>query len=177
MNKTTLLQDIRDIIRSVPDFPKPGIIFRDVTPLLGDARLFGASLDLLLEGYSKNNVDAIAGVDSRGFIFGAAAAARADLPFVPIRKKNKLPWRTYEESYELEYGIDTLAIHQDAFRTGSKVLLVDDLLATGGTALASLKLIHRCGAKLVGCAFLIELVDLGGSAKLKGVPMRSLIQY
>ena len=177
MNKTTLLQDIRDIIRSVPDFPKPGIIFRDVTPLLGDARLFGASLDLLLEGYSKNNVDAIAGVDSRGFIFGAAAAARADLPFVPIRKKNKLPWRTYEESYELEYGIDTLAIHQDAFRTGSKVLLVDDLLATGGTALASLKLIHRCGAKLVGCAFLIELVDLGGSAKLKVVPMRSLIQY
>jgi len=177
MNKATLLQDIRDIIRSVPDFPKPGIIFRDVTPLLGDARLFGASLDLLLEGYSKNNVDAIAGVDSRGFIFGAAAAARADLPFVPIRKKNKLPWRTYEESYELEYGIDTLAIHQDAFRTGSKVLLVDDLLATGGTALASLKLIHRCGAKLVGCAFLIELVDLGGSAKLKGVPMRSLIQY
>ena len=177
MNKATLLQDIRDIIRSDPDFPKPGIIFRDVTPLLGDARLFGASLDLLLEGYSKNNVDAIAGVDSRGFIFGAAAAARADLPFVPIRKKNKLPWRTYEESYELEYGIDTLAIHQDAFRTGSKVLLVDDLLATGGTALASLKLIHRCGAKLVGCAFLIELVDLGGSAKLKGVPMRSLIQY
>lgn len=177
MNKTTLLQDIRDIIRSVPDFPKPGVIFRDVTPLLGNARLFGASLDLLLEGYSKNNVDVIAGVDSRGFIFGAAAAARADLPFVPIRKKNKLPWRTFEESYELEYGVDTLAIHQDAFRPGSKVLLVDDLMATGGTALASLKLIHRCGAKLVGCSFLIELVDLGGSAKLKDVPIRSLIQY
>ena len=169
--------DLRSKIREVPDFPKPGDIFRDVTPLLGNAHLFGASLDLLLDGYSKNNVDVIAGVDSRGFIFGAAAAARADLPFVPIRKKNKLPWHTYEESYELEYGIDTLAIHQDAFRPGSKVLLVDDLLATGGTALASLKLIHRCGAKLVGCAFLIELIDLGGSAKLKGVPVRSLIQY
>lgn len=177
MSKETLIQEIRDIMRDVPDFPKPGIIFRDVTPLLGNARLFGASLDMLLEGYSKENIDAIAGVDSRGFIFGAAAAAKASLPFIPIRKKNKLPWHTFEETYELEYGTDTLAIHQDAFVPGQRVLLVDDLLATGGTALASAKLIQRCKAKLVGCSFLIELSALQGPSKLAGIPVRSLIQY
>ncbi|MDI9401040.1 MAG: adenine phosphoribosyltransferase [Limisphaerales bacterium] len=177
MSNGVLLNDIRQIIRPVPDFPKPGVIFRDITPLLADARLFGASLDMLLEGYTQGNIDAIAGVDSRGFIFGAAAAARANLPFIPIRKKNKLPWHTYEESYALEYGTDVLAIHQDAFQPDSRVLLVDDLLATGGTALASHRLIERCGAKLIGCTFLIELTALGGSTKLKEIPIRSLVQY
>lgn len=177
MDKNLICKEIKEIIRNIPDFPKAGIIFRDVTPLLGNARLFSASLDLMTEKFSTEKIDAIAGIDSRGFIFGAAVAARMKLPFIPIRKKNKLPWHTYEETYALEYGTDTLAIHQDAFQPGQKVLLVDDLLATGGTALASSKLIKRCQAELIGCTFLIELVGLGGRDKLANIPIATLVEY
>lgn len=177
MNREEIIQTIKSNVRNINDFPKKGIIFRDITPILGNADLFKKSLDLMLEGYDRSNVDVIAGVDSRGFIFGAVAAARLGLPFVPIRKKNKLPWKTFEEAYELEYSTNVLAIHQDACMPNQRVLLVDDLLATGGTANASAKLIHRCQAKLVACTFLIELVDLSGRDKLKDIPVHSLVRF
>lgn len=177
MNREETIQKIKNTVRNINDFPKKGIIFRDITPILGDANLFKASLDLMLEGYDKNKIDVIAGVDSRGFIFGAAAAARLGLPFVPIRKKGKLPWNTFEEAYELEYSTNTLAIHQDACTPNQRVLLVDDLLATGGTAAASVKLIQRCQAKLVACTFLIELLGLKGRDKLKNIPVHTLVRF
>jgi len=177
MEKEALLASIKSLIRNIPDFPKLGILFRDITPLLGNGALFSKALDMMLLGYDRRSVDAIVGVDSRGFIFGGAAAARMELPFIPIRKKGKLPWRTYEETFALEYGADTLAVHQDAFKPGWRVLIVDDLLATGGTAGAAINLVRRTGASVVGCSFLIELVDLKGKSKLGDVPMFSLIQY
>jgi adenine phosphoribosyltransferase len=164
-------------IRNVPDFPKPGIQFKDITPVLGDARLFAGSIDLLIDGLKPGSVDAVVGIDARGFIFAAAAALRLQAGFVPVRKKGKLPFDTHEESYELEYGASTVAIHIDAVKPGQRVILVDDLLATGGTAAAATALLKRIGAEIVEVSFLIELAFLNGRDKLRDLPVRSLVVY
>src|SRR6267154_789955 len=169
--------DIESAIRNVPDFPKPGIQFKDITPVLADARLFSGSIDLLTDHYKPGSVDAVVGIDARGFIFAAAAAVKLQAGFVPIRKKGKLPYRTHEEEYELEYGTATVAVHVDALKPGSRVLLLDDLLATGGTAAAAAALVQRLGAQILEVSFLIELSFLHGREKLKGYPVRSMIVY
>ena len=169
--------DIELSIRNIPDFPKPGIQFKDITPLLADARLFAGSIDLLTANFKPGMVDAVVGIDARGFIFAAAAALRLEAGFVPVRKKGKLPYRTHEQSYDLEYGANSIAIHVDAVKPGSRVLLIDDLLATGGTAAAAAALLHKVGAKILEISFLIELSFLHGRDKLKDYPVRSLIVY
>jgi len=169
--------DIERAIRNIPDFPKPGIQFKDITPLLADARLFAGSIDLLTANYKPGTVDAIVGIDARGFIFAAAAALRLEAGFVPVRKKGKLPYRTHEQSYDLEYGANSIAIHIDAVKPGSRVLLIDDLLATGGTAAAAATLLQKVGAKILEISFLIELSFLRGRDKLKQYPIRSLVVY
>ncbi|HTI97583.1 MAG TPA: adenine phosphoribosyltransferase [Dongiaceae bacterium] len=169
--------DIARAIRNVPDFPKPGIQFKDITPVLADARLFAGSIDLLTENFKPGSVDAVVGIDARGFIFAAAAALKLNAGFVPVRKKGKLPYQTYEQSYDLEYGTNTIAIHTDAVKPGSRVLLIDDLLATGGTAAAAAALLERVGAKVLEINFLIELSFLPGRDQLKGYPIRSLVVY
>lgn len=169
--------DIRAAIRNVPDFPKAGVQFKDITPLLGDARLFAGSIDLLTQGFGPGSIDTVVGIDARGFIFAAAAALRLKAGFVPVRKKGKLPYLTYEQDYELEYGVNTIAIHTDAVHKGSRVLLVDDLLATGGTAAAAAELVARVGAKIEAICFLIELSFLNGREKLKGFEVHSLVVY
>ena len=169
--------EIERAIRNVPDFPKPGIQFKDITPVLADGRLFKAAMDHLLADLAPGSVDKIVGIDARGFIFAAAAAARLGLGFVPVRKKGKLPFTTHEESYELEYGSNTIAIHTDAVKPGERVLLLDDLLATGGTAAAAVALLRKLGAKLVSSRFLIELEFLGGRKHLGAGDVRSLIRY
>ena len=171
------INDLAAAIRNVPDFPKPGIQFKDITPVLADARLFAKSIDLLTAGIQPGSIDAVVGIDARGFIFAAAAALKLGCGFVPVRKKGKLPYKTYEESYDLEYGSNTVAIHVDAVKKGGRVLLVDDLLATGGTAMAAAKLLSTVGAELVGISFLIELSFLNGRDRLKGYNVRSLISY
>jgi adenine phosphoribosyltransferase len=165
------------VIRNVPDFPKAGIQFKDITPVLADARLFSGSIDLLTDGLKPGEVDAVVGIDARGFIFASAAAVKLQAGFVPVRKKGKLPYLTHEESYELEYGTATVAVHVDALKPGSRVLLIDDLLATGGTAAAAAALVQRLGARILEISFLIELTVLGGRHKLQGYPVRSLIAY
>jgi len=174
---TPTLSEITAAIRNVPDFPKPGIQFKDITPVLADARLFNATIDQLLFGLKPGDVQKVIGIDARGFIFGAAAAARLGAGFVPVRKKGKLPWATHEESYELEYGSATVAIHTDAVHAGERVLLLDDLLATGGTAAAAVSLLTKLKAEIVGVHFLIELGFLDGRERLKGQTVRSLICY
>ena len=169
--------DIESAIRNVPDFPKPGIQFKDITPVLADARLFSGSVDLLTDGFKPGAVDAVVGIDARGFIFAAAAAMKLQAGFVPVRKKGKLPYQTHEEQYDLEYGTATVAIHVDALKPGSRVLLIDDLLATGGTAAAAAALVKRLGAQIIEISFLIELGFLGGRQKLKDYPVRSLVVY
>src|SRR5215470_749326 len=169
--------DIERAIRNIPDFPKAGIQFKDITPVLADPRLFSGSIDLLIDGFKPGQVDAVVGIDARGFIFAAAAALRLQAGFIPVRKKGKLPHSTYEQDYELEYGTNTMAIHTDAFAQGSRVLLIDDLLATGGTAAAAALLVQKAGAKILEITFLIELNELKGRAKLKDYPVRSLIVY
>jgi adenine phosphoribosyltransferase len=169
--------DIERAIRNIPDFPKPGIQFKDITPLLADARLFAGSIDLLTANFKPGMVDAIVGIDARGFIFAAAAALRLEAGFVPVRKKGKLPYRTHEQSYDLEYGANSIAIHVDAVKPGSRVLLIDDLLATGGTAAAAAALLQKVGAKILEISFLIELSFLNGRDKLKDYPVRSLVVY
>jgi adenine phosphoribosyltransferase len=164
-------------IRNVPDFPKPGIQFKDITPVLADARLFNGAVDLLIQDHKPGSIDAIVGIDARGFIFAAAAAIKLQTGFVPVRKKGKLPYQCHEESYDLEYGSNTVAIHVDALRPGARVLLVDDLLATGGTASAAISLVKKTGAQIVQVSFLIELAFLNGRAKLPGLPVKSLIIY
>jgi adenine phosphoribosyltransferase len=168
---------IRDIIRNIPDFPKPGIQFKDITPLLGDATLFSQSIDLLTSTFRPGEVDLVVGIDARGFIFASAAALRWNAGLVPIRKKGKLPYQTHEESYDLEYGSNTLAIHTDAIKAGSRVVLVDDLLATGGTSGAAVNLVRKVGGKLIEAVFLIELSFLNGREKIPGVPVRSVVRY
>jgi adenine phosphoribosyltransferase len=169
--------DIQRSIRNIPDFPKPGIQFKDITPVLADARLFAATIDLLCEGFEPGSVDAVVGIDARGFIFAAAAALKLQAGFVPVRKKGKLPSKTLEEDYALEYGHATVAIHQDALRPGSRVLLIDDLLATGGTAAAATSLVRKLGAEILQFSSLIELRFLNGRDKLKDLPLRSLVVY
>jgi adenine phosphoribosyltransferase len=169
--------EIERAIRNVPDFPKAGIQFKDITPVLADARLFSGSIDLLLGEFKPGMVDAVIGIDARGFIFAAAAALRLEAAFVPIRKKGKLPFQTYEQPYDLEYGTATVAVHTDAIKPGCRVLLIDDLLATGGTASAAAALIQKLGGKILEISFLIELGFLHGRQKLKEYPVRSLVVY
>ena len=169
--------ELEQAIRNIPDFPKPGIQFKDITPVLADARLFAGSIELLTEGYKPGEVDAVVGIDARGFIFAAAAALKLQAGFVPVRKKGKLPYQTHEQDYALEYGTATIAVHVDALKPGSRVLLIDDLLATGGTAAAAASLVRGLGAQILEISFLIELGFLNGRDKLQGYPVRSLIVY
>ncbi|MBR90160.1 MAG: adenine phosphoribosyltransferase [Verrucomicrobiales bacterium] len=169
--------EIEAAIRNVPDFPQPGIQFKDITPVLGNARLFAGAVDLMTAKHAGVGIDACVGIDARGFIFAAAAAKQLGAAFVPIRKKGKLPWKTHEESYSLEYGEATVAIHQDALQPGARVLLLDDLLATGGTASAAANLLRKIGAEIVEVGFLIELGFLNGREKMNGTPISSLITY
>ena len=169
--------EIERAIRNIPDFPKPGIQFKDITPVLADSRLFSASIELLTDSFKPGEVDAVVGIDARGFIFAAAAAVQLRAGFVPVRKKGKLPYQTHEQQYDLEYGTATVAVHVDALTPGSRVLLIDDLLATGGTAAAAAALVQKLGAQILEISFLIELKFLGGRSKLQGYPVRSLVVY
>jgi adenine phosphoribosyltransferase len=169
--------DLQRAIRNIPDFPQPGIQFKDITPVLADARLFSGSIDLLTQNFSPGMVDTVVGIDARGFIFAAAAAVKLQAGFVPVRKKGKLPYKTHEQTYDLEYGTNTVAIHVDALKPGSRVLLIDDLLATGGTAAAAAALVKRVGGQILEISFLIELSFLKGREKLKGYPVRSLVVF
>jgi len=158
---------IKSRIRTIPNYPKPGIMFRDVTTLLGDAQGLRKTVDELVQPFTGNRIDKVAGIEARGFILGGAVAHQLSVGFVPVRKKGKLPWETIGQDYELEYGSDRVEMHRDAIKPGEKVLLVDDLIATGGTAEATLKLIEQAGGEIVGCSFVIDLPDLGGRARLE----------
>jgi adenine phosphoribosyltransferase len=175
----TLDLHIRALIRTVPDFPKPGILFRDITTLLRDAAGFHAVVEELAEAYRDRHVEKVAGIESRGFIIGAALAYRLKVGFVPIRKAGKLPAENFGQDYQLEYGADRLEVHRDGIQRGERVLLVDDLIATGGTAEAALRLIRIAGGSVVGCAFVIDLPDLGGRERLErsGFPVLALCQF
>ena len=172
-------KSVQDYIRTIPDFPHEGILFRDVTTLFQDARGFRLAVDQLLSPYVGARIDRVAGLEARGFILGGAVAHQLSKGFVPVRKKGKLPARTIEQDYVLEYGTATVEIHDDAVEPGEKVLIVDDLLATGGTAEAGIRLIERLGAEVVGCAFVVDLPDLGGRARLEamGVPVHAICSY
>jgi adenine phosphoribosyltransferase len=169
--------DLRQYIRSIPDFPKPGIMFRDITPLLRDAKAFKEAIRRMARPYKKGEVDVVVGAESRGFIFGAAIALAIGAGFVPVRKKGKLPHRTTSVTYDLEYGTDTLEMHTDAVTAGTRVLMVDDLLATGGTMAASCEMIRKAGGNILGVEFLIELAFLKGRDRLAGHPVRSQIVF
>lgn len=169
--------DLRSFIRDVRDFPKPGIVFKDITPLLKSSEAFERTVDSLAEPFRDHRVSAVAGIESRGFIFGAAVALALDAGFIPIRKPGKLPWTTRRHEYILEYGSDALEIHDDAIAPGDRVLIVDDVLATGGTAVAATQLIRGFGSQLVGLATVIELTFLDPRAKLQGLEVHTLIQY
>lgn len=169
--------EIEQAIRNVPDFPKPGIQFKDITPVLADSRLLQSTVEHMVSMARAKKVDKVVGIDARGFIFGAAAAVKLGTGFVPVRKKGKLPWATHEESYDLEYGSATVAVHVDAVKAGERVLLMDDLLATGGTAAAAVRLLERLGAEIVGISFLIELSFLEGRSRLGRHPVEALIRY
>jgi adenine phosphoribosyltransferase len=171
--------DLRSVIRSIPDYPKPGIVFRDVTTLLADARGFRRAIDELVQPLAGAKIDKVAGIEARGFILGGAIAHKLSVGFVPIRKKGKLPYKTIGERYELEYGVDEVEIHIDAVAQGERVLLVDDLIATGGTATAAIKLLERAGAEVVLCSFVVDLPELGGADKLRamGKDVVALIQF
>src|SRR6478736_10178374 len=158
--------DLKGLIRTIPDYPKPGIMFRDVTTLLGDAQGFKATIAQMAEPYRTQPVDAVAGIEARGFILGGAIADRLGCGFLPIRKKGKLPWKTIGQEYTLEYGVDIIEMHEDAIDAGERILIVDDLIATGGTAEAAAKLVRRSGGDIVGAVFIIDLPDLGGMRKL-----------
>lgn len=175
---TLTIEDVKDRIRAVPNFPKEGIVFRDITTGLKDAETMKVMVDYLCDQYSDCKIDYIAGIESRGFIFGMPMAYKLNCGFIPIRKPNKLPAKTIKESYDLEYGSDTIEIHADAIEEGANVLVVDDLLATGGTAKAACSLVKKAGGNLVGAAFLIELSELGGRAKLDNCgKIISMLQY
>jgi adenine phosphoribosyltransferase len=171
------LAAIRAAIRDVPDFPKPGILFKDITPLLGDASAFRQTIDLMAEMCGDLKVDHVVAIESRGFIFGGALADRLRAGFVPVRKPGKLPWRRVSRTYELEYGTDALEMHQDALGPGGRALVVDDVIATGGTARAVGELVELLGASVAGYGFVVELGFLDGRAKLSGHDVRSLVRY
>ena len=161
--------DFKSVIRTIPDYPKKGIMFRDITTLLGNPRAFRAAVDQLVQPYCGMKIDAVAGMEARGFILGGAVAHQLGVGFIPVRKKGKLPHTVIGEDYQLEYGTDRVEIHTDAIKPGEQVLLVDDLIATGGTAAAGIRLLERAGAKVVGCAFVIDLPELGGADKLRAM--------
>ncbi|WP_298360047.1 adenine phosphoribosyltransferase [uncultured Litoreibacter sp.] len=172
-------KQIKDYIRTIPDFPHEGIMFRDVTTLFLDPRGFRMAIDQMLAPYPGTDIDKVAGLEARGFILGGAVAHQLAKGFLPIRKKGKLPGKTFEQSYSLEYGEATMEIHDDSIQAGDKVLLVDDLLATGGTAEAGIKLIEKLGGEVIGCAFIIDLPELGGRKKLEklGMDVRVLCEF
>jgi len=177
---TSKLQtDLAASIRSIPDYPKPGIIFRDITTLLGDAHAFRRAVDELVNPYVGSKIDKIAGMEARGFILGGAVAHQLSAGFVPIRKKGKLPHKTVSIAYSLEYGLDEMEMHVDAIQPGEKVILVDDLIATGGTAVGAVQLLRQLGADVVSACFVIDLPDLGGRKKLEalGVDVRTLVEF
>ncbi len=171
------IAEIREAIRDIPDFPKPGIVFKDITPLLGNGGLFRQTIDLLADRYRSQSIDMVLGIESRGFIIGAALAYRLGAGFCIVRKPGKLPYETHRATYDLEYGSDTLEVHRDALKPNARVLIVDDLMATGGTASAAAELVQKLGGKVVECAFVIELAFLKGREKLKSHGVFSLVQY
>ena len=169
--------ELRRLIRDVPDFPKPGIVFKDITPLLADSAGLALAVELMAQPFRGKHVDLIVGAESRGFIFGTAVAKALSAGFVPVRKPGKLPSRSHRFEYALEYGSDALEIHTDAMRSGQRVVVVDDLLATGGTVAACCELVRKLGGELLGVAVLIELADLVGRRKLGDIPVLSVLQY
>jgi adenine phosphoribosyltransferase len=171
--------DLRAAIRAIPDYPKPGIIFRDITTLLGNARAFRRAVDELVQPWAGSKIDKVAGIEARGFILGGAVAHQVSAGFVPIRKKGKLPHATVRIAYSLEYGIDEMEMHADAVQRGDRVVLVDDLIATGGTAEGAVKLLKQLGAEVLAACFIVDLPDLGGADKLRklDVPVRTLISF
>ena len=171
--------DLKASIRTIPDYPKPGILFRDITTLLADARAFRRAVDELVHPWAGNKIDKVAGIEARGFILGGAVAHQVSAGFVPIRKKGKLPHTTVRIAYSLEYGLDEMEMHADAVRPDERVILVDDLIATGGTAEGAVKLLRQIGANVVAACFIIDLPDLGGAEKIRklGVPVRTLVSF
>jgi adenine phosphoribosyltransferase len=179
MATSTLEFDLRSSIRTIPDYPKPGIMFRDITTLLGDARAFRRAVDELVQPWAGSKIDKVAGMEARGFILGGAVAHQVSAGFIPIRKKGKLPHKRVSIAYSLEYGLDEMEMHEDAVGRGEKVILVDDLIATGGTAEGAVKLLKQQGADVLAACFIIDLPDLGGADKIRalGVPVRTLISF
>jgi len=171
--------DLKSSIRTIPDYPKPGIMFRDITTLLGNARAFRRAVDELVQPYAGLRVDKVAGIEARGFILGGAIAHQLSIGFVPIRKKGKLPHTVIGEDYDLEYGKDRVEIHTDAIAKGDNVLVVDDLIATGGTCVAGITLLERAGANVIGCSFVIDLPELGGAERIRklGKPVHALVAF
>jgi adenine phosphoribosyltransferase len=171
--------NLKDAVRSIPDYPKPGIIFRDITTLLADARAFRRAIDELVQPYAGSKVSKVAGIEARGFILGGGVAHQMSAGFIPIRKKGKLPHETVSIAYSLEYGVDQMEMHKDAVVRGEKVVLVDDLIATGGTAEAACRLLTQMGAEIVASCFIVDLPDLGGAKKIEalGIPVRALMQF
>jgi adenine phosphoribosyltransferase len=171
--------DIKSYIRTIPDYPKPGIMFRDITTLWQDAGGFRNAIDQIVWPYAGVRIDKVAGIEARGFVLGGAIAHQLSVGFVPVRKQGKLPWQTIGEDYELEYGTDRVEIHKDAIKPGENILLVDDLIATGGTAEAAIKLIRQARGTVIGAAFVIDLPDIGGRARIEnmGVNVRTLCEY
>jgi adenine phosphoribosyltransferase len=179
MTSVALENDLKAAIRNIPDYPKPGIMFHDITTLLGDARAFRRAVDELVQPWAGSKIDKVAGIEARGFILGGALAHQVSCGFVPIRKKGKLPFKRVSIAYSLEYGIDEMEMHEDAVARGERVILVDDLIATGGTAEAAVKLLQQIGAQVVAACFIVDLPDLGGAEKIKklGVPVRTLVSF
>jgi len=171
------LDTVKKTIRDIPDFPKKGIVYKDITPLLQDVEAFKFSVDSIIERYKDKKIDVVLGVESRGFIFGTPISYALGTAFVPVRKKGKLPYKTKQVTYQLEYGTDTLEIHEDAFKPGQRVLIVDDLLATGGTVGAVCEMVKSMEGDIVGVEFIIELAFLNGRSKLDGIPVQSLLTY
>ena len=169
--------ELSSLVRDIPDFPQPGVVFKDITPVLGDARALAELIEALTEPFVDAGVTKVAGIEARGFTLATPVADRLDAGFIPLRKPGKLPYDTMREEYALEYGTDALEVHVDAVSEGEKVLLVDDVIATGGTAAAAIRLLRRIGAEVVGLSVFIELVFLGGSDHLDGVPLHALLKY
>ena len=174
-----IVDDVKKLIRTIPDYPKPGIMFRDVTTLMRDATGFKAAVTAMAAPFADRKIDAVAGIEARGFIFGGAVADKLGCGFIPIRKKGKLPWTTVGQQYTLEYGVDTIEVHLDAMKAGERILIVDDLIATGGTAEAAVKLITRVGGVVAGATFVVDLPELGGMKLLRSydVEAHALVAY
>jgi adenine phosphoribosyltransferase len=171
--------DLKDAIRTIPDYPKAGIMFRDITTLLGDAKAFRRCVDELLQPFAGQKIDKVAGIEARGFILGGAVAHQLSAGFIPLRKKGKLPHKTIAVEYALEYGVDSLEMHLDACASGERVMLIDDLIATGGTAIAAVQLLRQAGAEVTAAAFVVDLPDLGGADKLRAldIPVSTLVSF